>query len=74
MAGGTVGGGALATGGGGAVAGAVGTGAAGAAGGTAAATGATGHFENSIMKFCSFKIKDITNRESISASENASNS
>ena len=73
MAGGTVGGGALATGGGGAVAGAVGTGAA-AAGGTAAATGATGHFENSIMKFCSFKIKDITNRESISDSEYASNS
>ena len=69
MAGGTVGGGAVAAGGGGA-AGAAGA----AAGGAAAATGATGHFENSIMKFCSFKIKDITNRESISASENASNS
>ena len=73
MAGGTVGGGAVAAGGGGGAAASAGAGAA-AAGGTAAATGATGHPENSIMKFCSFKIKDITNRKSISDSEYASNS
>ena len=57
VAGGTVGGGAVVAGGGGGAAASAGAGAA-AAGGTAAATGATGHPENSIMKLCSFKIKE----------------